>query len=395
MSHCEEIMPRKLLYQEIIDYLKNKIGNQEFMSGDLLPSEFELARQFKVSRITAQKALDELENSGLITRVRGKGSFVSNRQQVAPGNPAEQSLKIIALVIPFGSSLGRSFDVIQGLSSVLSKNGYYLSIHVSHYSIEEEREILTNLVNDGVAGIIIYPFSHRDNVDLIHRLMINNYPLITIDKLYEIIPVSGVSSDNFNGSYQAASYLIERGHRNIVFISDRELVEANSVSERYFGFCKALKDYAMPIAGDQLILTEYLHNEPLFEAVKSNSPSVPKLLDPYKKIIAGLLEREKPCTAIHGLNDYLTIYLIKAALNLGVSVPRDLSFIGFDNIDYGAYLEVPLTTVEQNFKKIGEEAGLLMMHLITDPTGECRRIIIPVELIERQSATLQNSAVNY
>lgn len=388
-------MRKKLLYQEIIDYLQAKITSREFAPGDLLPSEFELARHFQVSRITAQKALDELENSGLVYRVRGKGSFVSDQPQVAPGNAAEPSLKIIALVIPFGSSLGRGFDVIQNLSAVLSRNGYYLSVHISHYSIEEEREILANLVRDGVAGIVIYPFSHRDNVDLIHRLLLNNYPIITVDKFYDVLPVSGVLSDNFNGSYQATAHLIARGHRNIVFVSDRELAAANSVSERYFGFCKALKDHGLPITDEQLVLTEYRHNEPLFEAVKNNSPAVNALLDPYKKIIAALLEREKPCTAIHGLNDYLTIYLLKAALGMGIKVPQELSFIGFDNIDYSAYLEVPLTTVEQNFKKIGEEAGHLMLRRINDPAGECSRIVIPVELIERRSTGFWEAAVNY
>lgn len=388
-------MPKKLLYQEIIDYLKTKIINREFLPGDLLPSEFELTRDFKVSRITAQKALDELENSGLIYRVRGKGSFVSDQPQIMQGNPAEQSLKIIALVIPFRSSLGRSFDIIQGLSTVLSKNGYYLSVHISHYSVAEEREILTKLVKDGVAGIIVYPFSHCDNIDLIHRLLLNNYPIITIDKFYDVLPVSGVFSDNFNGSYQAATHLIERGHRNIVFISDRELAAANSISERYFGFCKALKDHNLPITDEQLILTEYRHNEPLFEAVKNNSPSVNELLDPYKKIITGLLEGDKPCTAIHGLNDYLTIYLLKAALAMGIKVPGELSFVGFDNIDYSAYLEVPLTTVEQNFREIGVEAGNLIMSRISDPAGECKRIVIPVELIERRSTAFLETAVNY
>ncbi len=388
-------MSKKLLYQEIIDHLKAKIVKKEFLPGDLLPSEFELAREFKVSRITAQKALDELENSGLVYRVRGKGSFVSEQPRISQGNPAEPSLKIVALVIPFGSSLGRSVDVIQGLSAMLSKNGYYLSVHISHYSIEEEREILNKLVGDGMAGIIVYPFSHRDNLDLIHRLLLNNYPIITIDKFYDVLPVSGVFSDNFNGSYQAATHLIERGHRNIVFISDRELAQANSVSERYFGFCKALKDHDLPITDRQFILTEYRHNEPLFEAIKRNSPSMNDLLDPYKKIIAGLLEGKKPITAIHGLNDYLTIYLLKAALAMGVDVPRELSFIGFDNIDYSAYLEVPLTTVEQNFKKIGEEAGRLIMNRMTCPEEECQRVVIPVDLIERQSTAFMKSAVNY
>jgi GntR family transcriptional regulator, arabinose operon transcriptional repressor len=388
-------MSKKLLYQEIMDYLETKIQQQEFRPDDLLPSEFELARQFNVSRITTQKALDELQNNGLIYRVRGKGSFVCEPSK-SKVNQLDQSLKIIALVIPFQNSFGGSLEVIQGLSPVLSKHGYYLTVHISHYSIEEERELLNNLVNDGAAGIVIYPFSHRYNVDLVNRLLLDKYPIITIDKYYDVLPVSSVYSDNFNGSYQAASHLIQLGHRNIVFVSDRDLMSANSVSERYFGFCKALKDHDLPITDDNLICIDYRNNEELFQAIINNDPEVDSLLDPFKKIIGDLLNNKKRrFTAIHGLNDYLTIYFLKAALTMGVKVPDEMSFVGFDNIDYSAFFETPLTTIEQDFKKIGEEAGILMMNRIANPDGEYKRVVLPVKMIIRKSTGSLETAVNY
>ena len=387
-------MFKKLLYKEIMEYLTAKIEQQEFRPDDLLPSEFELAKQFNVSRITAQKALDELQNDGLIYRVRGKGSFVSGSAKLKSHKP-DQSLKVIALVIPFGSSFGRSLDLIQGLSGILSKQGYYLTVHISHYSIEEERELLNNLVKDGVTGIIIYPFSHRYNVDLVNRLLLDNYPIITIDKYYDALPVSSVYSDNFSGSYQAATHLIQLGHRNIVFVSDRDLMSANSVNERYFGFCKALKDHDLPITDDNLICIDYRNNEELFQAIINNEPVAHNLLEPFKKIISQLLNnKKKHFTAIHGLNDYLTLFFLKAALAMGVRVPYEMSFVGFDNIDYSAFFEIPLTTVEQDFKKIGEEAGILMLNRIANPEDEYKRVHLPVKLIIRKSSGYLENAVN-
>jgi GntR family transcriptional regulator, arabinose operon transcriptional repressor len=388
-------MSKKLLYQEIMDYLEAKIQQQEFRPDDLLPSEFELARQFNVSRITTQKALDELQNNGLIYRIRGKGSFVSEPSK-SKANQFDQSLKIIALVIPFQNSFGGSLEVIQGLSPVLSKSGYYLTVHISHYSIEEERQLLNNLVNDGATGIIIYPFSHRYNVDLVNRLLLNKYPIITIDKYYDVLPVSSVCSDNFNGSYQAASHLIQLGHRNIVFVSDRDLMSANSVSERYFGFCKALKDHDLSITDDNLICIDYHNNEKLFQAIINNDPDVDGLLEPFKIIISNsLMNKEKRFTAIHGVNDYLTIFFLKAALAMGIKVPDEMSFVGFDNIDYSAFFEIPLSTIEQDFKKIGEEAGNLMINRIANPDEEFKRVVLPVKMIIRKSTGFLEAAVNY
>lgn len=380
-------MDKKILYKTIMEQIENKIQNAEWKPDDLLPSEFQLSQEFGVSRITAQRALDELENNGLIYRVKGKGSFVCSRsasQEVTPvGNFSK--INVVALVMPFGSSLGRGMDVIQGISSALNRNGFYLTVHISNQNTEEEKKIINNLISDGVSGIILYPVSHRKNIDLMNRLFLDNYPIITIDKYFDAFPVSCVLSDNFNGSYMAASHLIELGHRELVFASDFELESATSVRDRYFGFCKALKDHSVELKDDNLVCIDHLDNEVLMNALKNYDSSRSYLLDPIRKILDKILNRENRCTAIHAVHDYMAIYLLKAALEMGINVPDELSIIGFDNIENCTYIEVPLTTVEQNFHKLGEEAGTLITDKIRNPSGECKRIIVPVELIKRNS----------
>lgn len=79
---------------------------------------------------------------------------------------------------------------------------------------------------------------------------------------------------------------------------------------------------------------------------------------------------------------------------MGLNVPQDLSFIGFDGIDYGAYLEVPLTTVAQDFHEIGVEAANLIMERIANPAAECKRMVLPVRLITRKSTAALENAVD-
>jgi len=91
---------------------------------------------------------------------------------------------------------------------------------------------------------------------------------------------------------------------------------------------------------------------------------------------------------MQAVHDYLAIYIINAALEMGINVPNNLSVIGFDNIESSKYLEVPLTTINQDFRKMGEEAGSLIIESINNSSFDnSKRITLPVELIERSSTT--------
>jgi LacI family transcriptional regulator len=98
-----------------------------------------------------------------------------------------------------------------------------------------------------------------------------------------------------------------------------------------------------------------------------------------------LLAQEPRPTAIFAANDASAIETIAVARSLGLSVPDDLSVIGFDNVPESALCEPPLTTIEQPIQGMGEEAVRMLLGLIDDPTSRPAQVILPTRLVERAS----------
>lgn len=360
----------KLLYEKIINYLRQEIESKKFKPGDKLPTEKELAERFGVSRITSKRALADLSAEGLIYRVRGSGSYVSylDKTQKTDNSKADYT-HVIPFVLPFDVSNGGIMNVVAGASRVMAEKGYILSVHCCNYDIQEEREALHRFYENKAAGIIHYPISDRKNLEVMNLLYLNNYPIVTIDKYYESLPISYVVSDNFSGSYEAVNHLIKLGHKKIAFLSDNKIEDATSIRNRYFGYCKALNENNIPI-DDQLVKMGIMEADSDYNLV-------------YKEVLKELIHNGT--TGICGINDYLASALIKVASELGITVPGQLSVIGFDNLEFGKYLSVPLTTVQQNFYQIGKVAAQLLLDRIENGSHECFKSIIPTKLIERDS----------
>lgn len=218
------------LYQKIYNYLKGEIVNEKLLSGSKLPTELELSEAFGVSKITAKRAMDELEINGFITRKRGHGSFVLPLRN--DGNVSE--CKIVSMILPNNDSSGRAIDYIMGATNYLQEEGYYLSIHTTFGNHETERKYLLDLSDNGVKGIIFYP-STRKNFNVLSSLYVKNFPIVLIDKKIESLPLSSVVSDNRGGGFQATSHLIQLGHRRIAYVSYCDLDSLSSVKERFIG----------------------------------------------------------------------------------------------------------------------------------------------------------------
>lgn len=360
-----------LLYEKILIYLKDKISKKELMPGDRLPTEMELAQEFGVSRITSKRALEELRMDGLIYRVRGRGSFVaeSSRQEAAAKQAAAglDYSKVVALVIPFGSANGGIMETIKGASAVMEEKGYLLDIKYSNNDTEEEKMILESLYEKGVGGIIFYPISDRKNVELVSVLSLNEFPIVTIDRNYEGMPVSYVVSDNRVGEYEAVKYLLELGHKKIAFITDNKIEDVTSVRNRYFGYCKALKEYGIPVR------LEFVRNGEFHELLRERSIGIlQELLD------AGV-------TAVCCLNDYLANHVLQCLIAMEVKVPENLSVIGFDNLDISRVAYVPLTTVSQDREKMGEQAARYIIECIESGKYNYMQKVLPVQMVYRES----------
>lgn len=295
------------------------------------------------------------------------------------------------MIIPFDNSLGRSMDLIHGASDYLLKKKYLLSVHISNFSVQKEKEILREFAGNGVKGVILYPVYDRSNLDILCELIQKNFPIVTVDKYIEGLPIQSVLSDNFGGAYEAVNYLINKGHRRIGFISDLGLGDSVTVRDRFFGYSKALKDSAL------IIKEEYCKIDYIKE-VKNKKPELVDILlfkksinkecmDYFKKILDQMMNRKDPVTALFALNDYVAIMILKTALYMGIKIPQQLSLIGYDNIESSQHVEIPLTTVEQNLYQIGYEAARALVKRVSGviSINTNLTIALPTRIIERKS----------
>lgn len=360
-----------LLYERILQHLKERIDRKELRPGDKLPTEMELARAFGVSRITSKRALEELRSAGLIYRVRGCGSFVAEphppESPLSGGEAGSGYGKVIALVLPFPCSNGGILHTIRGASGIAGEKGYILDVRYSNHDPEEERALLQALYERGVGGIIFYPVSDRRNLDLLNTLSLEGYPIVSIDRYYESVPVSYVVSENRQGEYEAVKYLLELGHRDIAFLSDVRIEDATSVRNRYFGYCEALKESGADIRPELVANGDF------------RCPDREAAMAALEAFLA------QGATAFCCINDYMAVFVLQCLQGMGVEVPGAVSVAGFDDLEVSGIASVPLTTVRQDMERIGQEAARHIVESIESGTCPYLEKTVPVELIVRES----------
>ncbi|NLX71454.1 MAG: substrate-binding domain-containing protein [Clostridiales bacterium] len=362
---------KKPLYEQIFEHYRDKIVNRELMPGDQLPTEMEMAEIFGVSRITTKRALEELEREGLIYRKRGQGSFVLDLFQKKPNQPGAKN--VISIIIPSTSMRGRNMDYVQGATDAVNKKGYYLTIHMTEDE-KHERDLLLSIPKDGISGLIYYPIS-RSHFDLLYTMHITGYPIVTIDKHYESMPISYVISDNFNGTYEAVSHLVELGHKKIAYLAFSAIESISTVRQRFFGYCTAMVDHGLKVDPDYTVFG--LRDQKKYIVQKYSR------MDFLKPVLERLLE--KGVTAIIAENDYIAVWVQNTLLDMGIKIPQDISIVGFDNLDILEQVGIMLTTVEQNFYEIGRAAADTVIEMIENKERKQIKTIVPVKLIIRES----------
>ena len=354
----------KPLYRIIMEELTSLINSGSYRPNEKLPSESELMNKYNTSRITVTRALRELELKGLIYKIKGKGSFVSSRKS--------RDSKIISLVLPHKEGFfsgGQQY--IRSITSASNKKGYLCSVHYSEQSSAKERLILEDLERHEVSGVILYPIDNR-NIDIISKLSIESFPITLLDRPLQELELPVVVSENREGAKSAVNYILENGHKNIAFIG---VLDAESAVERYKGYCNALIDFGFPI-DPNFIYTAYPCEPEDDQAVLSACGA--------GELVESMMNQG--VTACFCVNDLSAYRIADAASSAGLRVPDDLSIAGFDNMLYLNELGIELTSVAQNYEKIGYHSVDLLVSLIENPSYTVKdipsRVNVETELIK-------------
>ncbi|MDY2963390.1 GntR family transcriptional regulator [Streptococcus dysgalactiae] len=343
----------ELLYKKIYHFIKEQIESGRLQIGDRLPTEKELSEQFSVSRITSKRALVELEQEGLITRSRGKGSFVAENQVTSPG-----ANKDLLLILPFASDYELG-DYAKGIMTSIAETGYRLMVQLAS-------TVRLDTLSD-YAGIIYYPEDVNHSIDFLFYCDHHHIPLVLLDKSLDLFQFPAVVADNKGGAYQLTQHLIDQGCDQIWFVATESFGEVSSVRDRYLGYLAAMAETSLP--------SSYFPKE------KAETS------DAYlNRLVTVLSEMTDSKTGLVVENDWLAIQLIQKSIQAGLSIPDQVAIVGFDNSQASRLLHPKLSTAAQDFYQMGQEAARLLLQKIESPQKAVTSCQLPVQLFIRESS---------
>ena len=326
-------------YEIIKEALLERIRTGQFSSDAVFCTEKMLSEQYEVSRITAKRAIEDLEQQGILYRKRGVGSFVS--QKIPPvsssASETDSKSKMVSLLLPFATTQGNISETIGSLSAALAEKGYFLSIHITGSSSPKERATLELLRSQNIAGLVYYP--KRDNIHLeqLNDFLFANRPVVIIDKQTDCPYLNNVVCDNYDGGRQLTRHLLEQGHRNIAFFTTAPLSETSSVRDRFGGFLHETK--AAGIMPDSRQLITWPHALSTEDALSTE-------ITPFQQQL--LILRQNGITALLAENDQVAELIFLACRTIGLRIPEDLCLCGFDDTSLSRSLEI--TSIHQDFE---------------------------------------------
>lgn len=249
-----------------------------------------------------------------------------------------------------------SAEVLKGVGSALADSGRdVLAYSGSHQEgTGWERRSLSRLSGTLIDGaIMVTPTIVNVTSDV---------PIVAVDPHTGRADLPTVESDSFTGAQQAVRHLVELGHRRIGFIAGRP--DLRSSAARDAGYRVALSEAGIPFDPNLVGVGRY-HGDIAREA------AVQMLSSPHRP------------TAIFAANDLSALSIIDVAHELGLSVPEDLSVIGFDDVPEAARAALPLSTVRQPMQRLGAAAATMVLALMNGEELEATHVRLATRLVPR------------
>jgi len=323
----------------------------------------DVARAAGVSVSTVSRVLNDKDDVAETTysRVQKVISELGYTSSLAAKSMRSHKTNVIGLIMP---DLAEAFpiEVMKGVDRAIAQYNYDLIVYTNgdihkNTSAEKERHYVSLLNNSITDGIII--------VTPVTTTFATNAPVVAVDPNNETPDCPAVIATNRDGALSAMNYLTELGHRRIGYVGGR--TDLQSAIRRLQGYVDGLQQAGIEVNQDLVTVGNFTQESG------------------YQCGMELLTKGERP-TAVFAANDRSAFGLIKAAQELGLNIPNDLSVVGFDNIPETAYyLSIGLTTVCQSVQQMGSVATDMLLKLINKEQLDEKLYKMPTQLIVRGS----------
>lgn len=306
----------------------------------------DLALELGISTATVSRALKDYPDISVKTKKRVLE--LAKRWNYRPNTMAaglrKQESRIIGVIIP--EIVNHFFSsVIKGIMQIAYESDYRVMLCQSDESHEKEVADANALFSSRVDGILVSLAHYTTDLDHFRTFLDTGIPLVFFDKvppIGEFDKISRVVVNDFEGSYQMVSHLIEQGARRIAHY--RGPLTAYTSRNRYEGYCKALRDHGIEI-DSALIL----------DCTRIN-------MEEGRAFTRQLIEKQVPFDGIFCINDRVAIGAMDALKQHQINVPDQVLVSGFSDWSISAVIDPPLSSVSQPSIEMGKRA----MHLLLE-----------------------------
>jgi DNA-binding LacI/PurR family transcriptional regulator len=325
----------------------------------------DVSRESGYSVTTVSRALNGFDDVNEETKnhIREVAKRLNYQPNINAKNLVMQNSNRIGFIIfEFGQAAGEDnfvYEMMVGMQEKCVSTGHELLFLFGSIHLDEDENIETIIKRYGLAGIVIMGCSTNSITH--EELKKISRPVVCIDGDLLTEYVGSVSVDNYQAAYDAVDYLKNiKSRKNILLLNGKE--NSYACQERMRGYKAALgKDFSEK----NVYYGEY--NDKI-----------------SYQIINGLADPDFPFDAVFACSDMMAVGAINALLIHHIEVGEQVDVIGFDNIPLSSYIQIPLTTVNQDKVKLGEEAVTLLLDIING-NDDNRKVTVPHKIVYRAS----------
>ncbi|NOH57613.1 LacI family DNA-binding transcriptional regulator [Alteromonas sp. 07-89-2] len=327
-----------------------------------MPTIYQVAERAGVSLSTVSRVLNGKAsvNKVLKERVEKAVKELNYRPNSVARSLANNRTDSVGVLVP---ELNAPFfgDLMQAVESTLRAADKHVIISVGRNCLETEKDAVEFLISRNCDALIMHAEALSDEYLL--ELNQSKLPVALVNRQVEGLPEACTSLDNEKGGYLATRHLLELGHKDIAYISGP--TDKCDASLRLEGHKRALSEAGLPIKPQLIFNGDYSEED-------------------GKIGLLELMARDVPFTALVCANDWMASGAISCARDLGMSLPHDLSVVGFDDVVFAHHVFPRLTTVSNPIAEMAEMSAKYILNKVYGQTNNVQLYFEP-SLVVRES----------
>jgi len=327
----------------------------------------EVARLAGVSHMTVSRVINNSENvtpemRERVNKVIAETGYVPSLAARTLNSGKSSTIGILVMydMVQFPSDFLP--PILEGISGVLVQNEFSMGLFFDQLNGKKNIAPYQLLTASQLDGLII--IGAESEAEIYERLKEINLPTVVINQKIEKTGVGYVIVDDCEGAYIATKHLISGGHRRIALLSGNE--KFSTSRDRKKGYKKALKDAGISFDKEIVVSGEF-NSDIAYQEIKK------------------LFKNKNDITAIFSANDVMAMGAYHALLEMKLSIPEDVSVIGYDNQDFCEFVKPELSTISKKRKLMGEEAAKIIIDTIVNNKPIKSKILMPKIIIRNST----------